>query len=373
MYNIIMKKVLICGGHPTPALAVIDELKKNHADVEIIFVGRKYAIESERTLSFEYRGCQERGVRFVELQAGRMTRLITKSSILNILRVPFGFFQSLFLLLSEKPSIILSFGGYIALPIAFWGWVMGIPVFTHEQTMKPGTANRIIGFFSRKIFVAFESVQSYFPTQKVEWIGNPVRDVVFTQNKLSFPIDETVPTIYVTGGSLGSHSVNMHIFALLAELLPRYAIIHQTGDVKEYGDLETAQKLKCTYQKIYPNRYIPLAHINDLDVGSVYSKAEFIIGRSGANTFFELIALQKPVLFIPLPWSANGEQKAHAEFFVKNGIGDLFDQKNPSTLLLKSITAFHTHITRYANAFHSLPLQLKRDATQILVQKILVR
>lgn len=366
-----MQKILICGGHPAPALAVIDELKKNHSEVELLFVGRKYAIESERTLSFEYKGCQERSVRFVELQAGRMTRLITKSSILNMMRVPLGFFQSLFLLIAEKPASILSFGGYIALPIAFWGWIMGIPVFTHEQTMKPGIANRLIGFFSRKIFVAFESVLSYFPTQKVEWIGNPVRDVVFTQNTLSFPIDETVPTIYVTGGSLGSHSVNAHIFSLLPELLPRYAIIHQTGDVKEYGDLETAQKLKRTYQKTYPNRYIPLAHINDLDVGAVYHKAEFMIGRSGANTFFELIALQKPALFIPLPWSANGEQRAHAEFFVQNGIGELFDQKNPSIMLLKSIITFHEHVSRYTKSFHSLPLQLKRDATQTLVQKIL--
>jgi UDP-N-acetylglucosamine--N-acetylmuramyl-(pentapeptide) pyrophosphoryl-undecaprenol N-acetylglucosamine transferase len=366
-----MKKVLICGGHPTPALAVVDELKKNHPEIEILFVGRKYAIESERTLSFEYKGCVERHIPFRELQAGRITRLITKSSMLNMFRVPYGFLQAFLLLLQEKPDIIISFGGYIALPVAFWSCILHKPVFTHEQTMKPGAANKCIGFFSKKIFVAFESVLSYFPSDKTEWIGNPVREVVFTQNKLSFPVDTSVPLLYITGGSLGSHGINVHVFSLLDELLPTFTIIHQTGDVKEYGDLETAQKLKRKYQKTYPNRYIPLAHISDSDMGAVYKQAEFVIGRSGANTFFELIALQKPALFIPLPWSANGEQKAHAEFFKEHGIGEVFDQKSENSLLLTTIRVFHKNVSRYKSAFQSLPLQLKRDATQTLVQKIL--
>ncbi|MCX6732652.1 MAG: UDP-N-acetylglucosamine--N-acetylmuramyl-(pentapeptide) pyrophosphoryl-undecaprenol N-acetylglucosamine transferase [Candidatus Roizmanbacteria bacterium] len=366
-----MKKILICGGHPTPALAIIDELKKNHPEISLVFVGRKYAIESERTLSYEYKGCVERNIPFQELQAGRITRLITKSSILNMMRVPYGFLQAFLIILEEKPDCVVSFGGYIALPMAFWAWVFHTPVFTHEQTMKPGSANKFIGFFSRKIFVAFESVLHYFPQQKTEWIGNPVREVVFTKNTLSFPLDTSAPVLYITGGSLGSHSVNQHIFSTLDTLLPLFTIIHQTGDVKEYGDLETAQKLKKHYQKLYPNRYMPMAHINDNDIGTVYEKAEFIIGRSGANTFFELIALQKPALFIPLPWSANGEQRAHAEFFKDHNIGEVFDQKIDNSQLIAEILAFHKKLKQYVNAFNSLPLQLKRDATQTLIQKIL--
>lgn len=366
-----MKKILVCGGHPTPALALIDELRKNHPEISLFFVGRKYAIESERTLSYEYKGCVERNIPFRELQAGRITRLLTKSSAINILRVPYGFLQAFLIILQEKPDYVVSFGGYIALPLAFWAWLLHIPVFTHEQTMKPGEANKLIGFFSTKIFVAFESVLHYFPEHKTEWIGNPVRDLVFIKNDLSFPLDTTVPVLYVTGGSLGSHSINQHIFALLDKLLPTFTIIHQTGDVKEYGDLDVAQKLKRQFQKIYPNRYIPIAHISENDMGSVYEKAEFIIGRSGANTFFELIALQKPALFIPLPWSANGEQKAHAEFFKEHSIGEVFDQKNNDEALLFAINEFHKNCSQYVKAFNSLPLQLKRDATQTLVQKIL--
>ena len=366
-----MKKILICGGHPTPALAVIDELRKKSPETQLVFVGRKYAIESERTLSYEYKGCIDRKVAFCELQAGRITRIMTKSSALNMVRVPYGFLKACFILIREKPTIVISFGGYIALPLAFWSWVLGIPVYTHEQTMKPGAANKIIGFFSKKIFVAFESVLSYFPKNKGEWIGNPVRDVVFVQNTVSFSVDTSVPIIYVSGGSLGSHSINEHIFPLLDKLLSTFTIIHQVGDVKEYGDLEQAQNYKQQFQKMYPNRYIPVSHILENEIGAVYHMSEFVIGRSGANTFFELIALQKPALFIPLPWSANDEQREHAEFFKIHGIGEVFDQKNDSSTLLFTINSFHEHVTRYTKAYNFLPLQLKRDATQTLVQKIL--
>ncbi len=366
-----MKKILICGGHPTPALAVVDVLKKEYPHIGLVFVGRKYAIESERTLSYEYKGCQLRGIRFLELQAGRVTRLMTRSSLLGLLNVPYGFIQGLFILLQENPDAIISFGGYLALPLAFWGWFLGKKVFTHEQTMKPGTANKIIGFFSRKIFVAFESVLPQFPVGKTEWIGNPVREVVFETNDIPFVLDETAPLIYVTGGSLGSHSINSHIFTLLPELLLHFTIIHQTGDIKEYNDFEIATRLAAQYKKQYPNRYVPISHISELAIGSVYKNTEFVIGRAGANTFFELIALQKPALFIPLPWSANGEQKAHADYFAEHHIGEQFDQKNASSGLLNLIQEMHKKKLSYKRAFSSLPLQLKRDAAHALVKTIL--
>jgi UDP-N-acetylglucosamine:LPS N-acetylglucosamine transferase len=119
------------------------------------------------------------------------------------------------------------------------------------------------------------------------------------------------------------------------------------------------------------NRYIPLAHVSDEDIGGVYDRSEFVVGRSGANTFFELIALKKPALFIPLPWSANGEQKAHGDFFKKYGIGEVFDQKKEGKVLLAMIIAMHKRISLYKRSFISLPLQLKYDATQTLVEKIL--
>jgi len=366
-----MKKILICGGHPTPALAVIDEFKREEKEVDIFFVGRKYAIETERTLSFEYKACQDRSIRFLELRAGRVTRVLSQSSVLNLFRVPLGFFQALSILLNEKPNVIISFGGYLALPIAFWGWVLGKKVITHEQTMCPGRANKIIGRFSEKIFVAFEESLPFFPKSKTKWIGNPVREVVYTKGKLSFSLPQTLPVVYVTGGSLGSHSINEHIFSILPQLLGFCSVIHQTGDVKEYGDYETARKLKKNIIGDAKGVYIPIKHVSDSEIGAVYNAASCVVARSGANTFFELVALKKPAILIPLPWSANGEQKAHAQFFVNHTIGKLFDQKSASTELLTLIEEMIRSLNTYSNNFSTLPLELKHDAAQTIVTESL--
>jgi UDP-N-acetylglucosamine--N-acetylmuramyl-(pentapeptide) pyrophosphoryl-undecaprenol N-acetylglucosamine transferase len=364
-----MKKILICGGHPTPALSLVDELLLEQK-LSIVFVGRKYAIDSERTLSYEYKECQKRNIRFVELQAGKLTRIASRSSLVGLLRFPLGFFIAAAILIKERPSLIMSFGGYIALPIALWGKIFGIPVFTHEQTMKAGAANRFIASFSDRVFTAFEDISHIFPSDKTEWVGNPVRRCVFEQNPLSFAYDETKPLIYITGGSLGSHSINEHIFALAARLVEHCSVVHQLGDIKEYGDWEKAQKIKRQLDKIHKGRYVPLTHVSEEDIGTIYAKSAFVVGRAGANTFFELILLHKPAILIPLPWSANGEQKAHAQFFLDHKIGEYFDQHKTSEELLAMIDSMCRNRNTYAEHFSQLPLQFKHDAAQKLLTAI---
>ncbi len=364
-----MKKILVCGGHPTPALSLVDELLATK-EFEIVFVGRKYAIDSERTLSYEYKECQRRNVRFIELHAGKLTRIATRSSLVSLLRFPIGFIGAALIVLFEKPNLIMSFGGYIALPIAVWGKLFSIQVFTHEQTMRAGAANKWIALLSKKIFTAFQNAQSQFPQNKTIWVGNPVRRSVFAQNPLSFTCDELKPLIYVTGGSLGSHSINAHIFNIIDKLVVQFTVVHQLGDIKEYGDYEKAKSLCKKIQLIYPNRYIPLTHVDEKDIGSLYAKSAFIIGRAGANTFFELILLRKPAIFIPLPWSANGEQKTHALFFEENHIGTYFDQKKTSDELYEAVIHMFSHLNSYQSHFKSLPLQFKNDATQKLLHEI---
>jgi UDP-N-acetylglucosamine--N-acetylmuramyl-(pentapeptide) pyrophosphoryl-undecaprenol N-acetylglucosamine transferase len=265
----------------------------------------------------------------------------------------------------------MSFGGYIALPLAFWAWVFRIPVFTHEQTIRSGSANKYIGFFSHKIFTAFEESVSQFPAAKTRWVGNPVRPIIFEQHPLSFSVDESVPLLYITGGSLGSHSINEHIFHLAPELVKTFTVVHQLGEIKEYGDNETARAVARTLNKAFPHRYVPVSHVVERDLGSLYHRAVFVIGRSGANTFFELLALKKPAIFIPLPWSAHGEQKAHAELYVSYGLGEIFDQKDHADALLKKIYHLYEHRSEYDDNFTHLPLQLKHDATRTIIEEIL--
>lgn len=363
-------KLLITGGHLAPALSLIDELEKTKKEIDIVFVGRKYPIDKERTLSLEYREISKKNLNFVSLEAGRLTRVINLSSLIGILKIPIGFLKSFFIINKYRPDRIMSFGGYLALPIVFWGYIFHIPVFTHEQTIRPGLANKLISFFSKKIFVSFDEVKNNFPVNKTYVSGNPVKPSVFNIFKKPFKINKDRPIIYITGGSLGSHSINLHIKNIITQLLDRYIIIHQVGDTKEYKDYEDLLSLKDKLPEELKSRYFLVKHFFDDEIGYVYSVSDLIIGRSGANTFFELLALKKPALFIPLPWSSGREQQHHAEIFAKSGCGEIFHQISPSPKLLRLVIQMVDDIKSYQDNFKNLSKLYKKNAAKYLVEEI---
>lgn len=368
MYNIHMK-VLITGGHITPALAVAAELKEK-GDANIVFVGRKYTYENDQAASFEYQEVKKAGYEFVDLKAGRLSRLLNMQSIVNILQIPFGFLGAFGILRREKPDAILSFGGYIALPISIVGSVLKIPVFTHEQTIAPGWANIIIAFFAQKVFVSFPQSARFFSKNKTIVSGNPIRKEVFLKKNtvdkildVALFLQNDKPTILIMGGSLGSHSINIHIEKIARKLCEKYNVIHQTGNVEEFGDYERLKRLEIKY-------YFVKDHISGDVYGSYLSAADIIISRAGANTLFELIALKKPSVLIPLPWSAGGEQQKQAELLVENGVAELFNQEDDDDKLLLLIEKVVVNKEKHAHNFSRLASLIKQDAAQIIADSI---
>ncbi len=370
-----MKKILITGGHLTPAQAVIDQIQKSplKETVVIIFAGRKYALDSEKTLSLEFKEISDRKIKFIPLEAGRFTRIVSLETLLNLIKIPLGFWQATRIVREEEPDIILSFGGYLAMAIALAGFIYRVPVYTHEQTTSPGLANRVIGLFARRIFIAFEETATYFNPQKTIITGNPVRESIFEVVNKPFEIKNGLPVIYITGGSLGSHSINDHIANILPQLLSKYNVIHQIGDVKKYGDYERLLELKSKLVENGKGNYYPVKHFRDEEIGYVYSKVNLVVGRAGANTFFELVALKKPALFIPLPWSSNQEQKKQADFFKKNQVGESFDQNEPSKKLLLTINEMMDKINFYKSNFHKLSYLYHQNAAQIIIEEIFAK
>ncbi|GAB4219307.1 MAG: undecaprenyldiphospho-muramoylpentapeptide beta-N-acetylglucosaminyltransferase [Candidatus Microgenomates bacterium] len=363
-------KILITGGHLTPALAVIDQLKKTYPDIKIIFVGRKYSLDFEKTLSLEYKEITRRKIIFKTLSAGRFTRIFNIRSIINFLKIPYGFLEAFFIINQHRPDKVLSFGGYLALPIVFWAYFFKIPVFTHEQTINPGLANKIIGFFSKKIFVSFKEAEKYFRNKNIILTGNPIRESIFKTIKTPFKIKKNLPIIYVTGGSLGSHSINQHIKKLLPVILKKYIIIHQTGDTKQYHDYEDLLDIKNKLPENLKKNYYLAKHFFEDEIGYIYSLADLVVCRSGANTFFELIYLKKPAVLIPLPWSAGKEQQHHAEIFVKAGCGELFHQIETSEKLARIIDTMFKNLDFYKNNFKNLNSLYKKDATSSIIKEI---
>lgn len=319
-------KIVICGGHLTPAISVIEELSSKD---EIYYFGRKFALEGDNAISLEYKSVTDLGIPFVEIKTGRIQRKLTRHTLPSLLKTPVGLFQSLMALSKIKPDIVVGFGGYISVPVCFAAWILKIPVLIHEQTQDIGEANKLISKFAKKICISFESSKSFFPNGKTVLTGNPIRKGLFSPtNKIDHQIQK--PIIYVTGGSLGSHVLNKVILDSIEDLLKNYTIIHQTGSAQEFNDYEAIQKTKENLDKDLAKKYIISKFFTVEEVGEIFKLADLIVSRSGINTISELITFRKPAILIPLPFSQRNEQLKNAMLIKKVGLGEIIEQKDLS-------------------------------------------
>ncbi len=329
-------KILITGAHFTPAIAVIEEFKKQDPLVEIVYVGRGTTQEGDKTKSIESEVLPKLGVKFISIITGRLQRSFTLYTIPSLLKIPVGFAQGFFIILKEKPDVILSFGGYVAIPLVVIGWLFSIPIIVHEQTLVSGLANKISSFFADKIAVSFEG--NSFKGGKVVLTGNPIREEIV---QISLGVQPAcrqaglvhiggvskLPSILVMGGNQGSHSINLLIEACLQKLLKIAHIYHQTGDSK-YMDFERLQRLESS--KPSGGNYTVRKWFGS-DYAEVLQKADLVISRAGINTLTELAYLAKPALVIPIPYLYQDEQVKNAKFFEKLGLTAIINQSNLSS------------------------------------------
>ncbi len=356
--------ILLTGGHVTPACAVIDQLQANHPDWHIVFVGRMHALEGDTAVSQEYRIISQKGIPFYPLTMGRLTRSFSFSSVLSILKIPVGFVQSFILIQKIRPAIVLTFGGYLAAPIAWWAYMFGIPVVTHEQTMSPGLANRFIARFANKVLTAFP-VLDLISRNKYACVGLPVRKEILDPPKTcSFPVIRGKPILLITGGGAGAQSMNERIFPAIKTLIKTYMVIHQTGT----ASLSRAQSILNTLPKEDRDSYSIHPYIDASDWGWILSNANLCIGRSGANTVYEIVLRSVPSVFIPLPWSAGQEQQKNAQYLVDYGAAVLLPQDElTSETLLQNIAHIEENRKQYSDQLLLLKKSFPVDSAQRVV------
>jgi len=357
-----LRTLLITGGHPTPALAVIDEIREHFPLLQVLFVGRRYVNAREKADSFEYQEVSARNVRFFHSAAARGNR--------GMVELPYRTLECTTLLKKHKPEAILSFGGYISAPVCLAAYVLKIPFFLHEQTIRPGTANIHLARLATKVMVSFYQTARYFEKDKVIVTGNPIRKNI-VQNVATPKFSHFLhPTILVLGGNLGSHSINTHIFALLPQLAQKYSVIHQVGNIQQFGDWERAQEALLSLPDALKKRYFPVHHLTTDEMSEAYRRADMVISRSGASTITELIALKKPAVLVPLPWSAHGEQLAHAELLFQGGVAELFHQDRPSSQLLSCIQKIMNNVQSYTTHYDQFTSIYDPQAAQKILQTI---
>jgi len=338
-------KILFTGGgtagHIFPIIALSREIKKinSRENFQFFYVGPKD--------SFAKTLLSQEGIIVKTIFAGKIRRYLNfKSFFQNIFdalfKVPVGFFQALYYNFVISPDLIFSKGGYGSLPVVLSGWLLLTPIFLHESDATPGLANRWLSKFSLEIFVSFPVEKTgYFSPKKMISVGNPVRSELLGEEKPAFAkasagkekagellkLTGGKPTILVLGGSQGSQRINDILLLILPELLLNFELIHQIGQ-KNFK--ETEAEARTVIDKGLAKHYHPYPFLDEEKLKLAFAAADMVISRAGSGSIFEISALGKPSILIPLRESAQNHQVKNAYTYSKNGASLVIEEANLS-------------------------------------------
>ena len=328
-------KILVTGGgtsgHISPALALIETLRGLDAELEFLYIGSKAGPEKDLAGAAN--------VPFVSISTGKLRRYLSFENLIDQTRIPVGIFQSLGHVRRFKPDVVLATGGYVAVPPVLAAAFFRVPILIHEQTVQIGLANQINARFAQKIALSWDGALQSLPPKyrKKAWVaGNPVRASVFGGEKSKaiefFALSsDHLPTIYVTGGSLGARVINRAVEAALPELLQVARVIHQCGQQPE-GQEQDFDRLERAAQQLPPeirSRYA-LTRFVGAELKHVFALADLVVSRAGASTVTELCALGKAALYVPLVPTGGDEQTKNAKMCEAVGAAQILLQSEVS-------------------------------------------
>lgn len=363
--NKIMR-IVITGGHFSSAYSVIKKLDRSD---EVLVIGRKYAFEGDTNETYEYQICKKEGIAFSEIKAGRLQRKLTTHSIPSALKFPKGIYDALKILNDFDPDVVVTFGGYVGLPVALAASILKIPVVLHEQTQNAGLSSKLIAKVSSVICVSFDSSIKHFRGKNVILTGNPIREEILKTENIK--PKNTKDIIYITGGSTGAHAINNLVYEILPELLSEYVVVHQTGNSKETGDFERFENFHDMLGSSIRKNYILSEFFTPSEVASYMSKATLVVSRSGINTVLELMSMGTMSLLIPLPIGQKNEQLENAQLFQNTGLGE-YIQQNVLTpdLLLTKMRAMIKEQKKYISNAKNAQKYVHFDAPEKIIEQI---
>ena len=307
----LVKRVLLAGGgtggHLYPGLAVADRLTRE--GVDCLFIGTRKGLES--------RVVPERGfpIRYVSAR-GLTKRPIALLKALAALS--WGTLQSLRILSSYKPQLVVGTGGYVSAPVVLAAALRGIASVVLEQNAVPGKTTRLLGRLARRVCVSFEESADHMPSARVVVTGNPVNPAVVDQNRdearRSLNIPAGQPCLLVTGASQGAKSLNDAVLKALSGWKDRpWTIIHLTGP----GHFQAVRDQSLALLSEARLDYRPEGYRGEMAVA--YAAADLVVGRAGATTIAELTARGLPSVLVPYPHAAEGHQEKNAVALVGRG------------------------------------------------------
>ena len=351
------------GGHICPAVSIANAIKAKRPEAQILFVGAEGRMEMQRVpaAGYDIKGLPVRGlirplwspknigVALDYLKSIRMVKSIVKDF---------------------KPDVAVGVGGYASGATLDAAAKMGIPCLIQEQNSYAGVTNKHLASKARKICVAYEGMERFFPADKIMITGNPVRQNLI-ETKMSreeavtsFGLDPKKKTILFVGGSLGARTVNESILRRLDVIRKsEVQIIWQTG--KFYS-----AKIKAQLENAEPVKNLVVTDFIS-DMGTAYKAADLIISRAGASSISEFCLIGKPVILVPSPNVAEDHQTKNAMSLVnKQAAMIMKDAQAPDELVDLALETVNSK-----EKLESLSMNIKKlalpDSANIIADEVL--
>jgi UDP-N-acetylglucosamine--N-acetylmuramyl-(pentapeptide) pyrophosphoryl-undecaprenol N-acetylglucosamine transferase len=294
-------------GHIWPNLVLADTLTRNGYLLAYIgsFRGIERALVTEKALPY------------FPTFTGKLRRYLSWQNVADMGWVVLGILTSVFWLFRLRPTLVFSKGGFVALPTVIAAWLLRIPLICHESDLSAGLTTKISARFSRLIAVTFPQTRELWP-EKAVWTGLPIRSSILNGNaaraRVQFHLPIGMPLVLVVGGSLGSAFLNRLLREALPELTTQFGVVHLCGK----GGMDSALQFLHYFQFEFINA----------EFGDLLAAADVVVSRAGSNSVYELLAVGKPHVLIPLSKRVSrGDQVENAQYYEAKGVSTVIDEE----------------------------------------------
>ena len=332
-------KILISGGgtggHIFPAIAIANEIRRREPDADILFVGAEGKMEMEKV--------PKAGYKIEGLWISGFHRGLDMRNFSFPIKLISSYFRSGSIVRKFRPDVAVGTGGFASGPALNAAIRHRVPAVIQEQNSFPGVTNKILSRKAKKICVAYDGMDKYFPAEKIAKTGNPVRQSIILCNikpekaRKDFDLDLDSKILLVVGGSLGSRTLNNCMKAGLDELRnANIQVLWQTGSLL-FDECRIAAK---GYDNVKVFDFIT-------NIDHAYAAADVIVSRAGAIAISELCLVGKPVILVPFPSAAEDHQTKNAMALVMgNAAVHISDKAAQNVLVIAAIELLNNESKR---------------------------
>ena len=248
------------GGHIFPAVSIANAIKELRPDAQILFVGAEGRMEMQRV--------PDAGYQIIGLPVAGFDRKHLWKNVAVLLKLVRSQWKARNIIRQFRPQVAVGVGGYASGPTLKMAGMMGVPTLIQEQNSYAGVTNKLLAQKARRICVAYDGMEKFFPANKIIMTGNPVRQNLLAEK----PEREQAIRSF--------------------ELNPEKKTILILGAAGEIPNLFVTDFIK--------------------DMAAAYAAADLVISRAGAGSISEFCLLNKPVILVPSPNVAEDHQTKNA-------------------------------------------------------------